>query len=427
RQLRAHLRSQHNDRPFYAGNVLDSLSKTSVRVIEAAQAAMRDSFCGQISTTHLLLGLLAPPENSAVTTLRAAGVDIEAFKDAARAMLTSDGQIATPQKKFAPTVKRAIERAKDESIKNGFTSISPAHLLVALLPRPASVAEKFSYGAAQDPLEKFWANWPVDAILHHYNSLQERERELIEIPILDATERTKKIVERGYQEMLAHSGSRISTAHLLLGILKEEDTVAIELLQGAGCDIALLQSSAEDLAFQEPSQQIPAREYTEGAKRAMRDANLMAYVQGFKFIDSSQVLTGLMAPSEGEDSVAHLWTQQQAVAVFDAVRSVSIRPESVETRPQSLDDALRNRIIKCALFNIGVGFLCMATIASNSNGEPAGQAVTFFSMYYGLTTGVGAAISFLRKGPALLKATWCSFFFGFLSGLLLAGILRIGQ
>jgi ATP-dependent Clp protease ATP-binding subunit ClpA len=170
-KLSAHLRSL-NEKPFSRGNPLNDLTQSGQKAIEAAHGAMRASFCGRISTAHLLLGVLDGEENFALDTLRTAGVDIEALKQGVRASIFNDGEIATPQKKFSPAAKRALERAKKEAAHCGHSLIGPHHLVRALLPRPASVSEKLAFGSPiDDPLEKVWSQWPVPEIERQYEKL----------------------------------------------------------------------------------------------------------------------------------------------------------------------------------------------------------------------------------------------------------------
>ncbi|RYG67972.1 hypothetical protein EON80_12575 [bacterium] len=159
------------------GNPLESLTESSREAIESAHAIMRGSFCGRISTVHLLLGVLADPDNVAAETLRLANIDLESFTRAADALLVNDGEIATPQKKFSPSAKRALERAKREAAQCGNSLIGPQHLLFGLLPKEASISEKVSFGTAvTDPLDRFWPQWDTAAITAQYCQIWRRSQ-----------------------------------------------------------------------------------------------------------------------------------------------------------------------------------------------------------------------------------------------------------
>jgi hypothetical protein len=168
--LRAHLHNlTASGKPASSGSPLLFLTEDAKAAVEAAHASMRNSFCGRISTAHLLLGVLADEKNVAVETLQTCNVDIAALMQATRSAITSDGEIAGPQKKFSPAAKRTLERAKKEADRCQKSLIGPQHLLYALLPRPASVPERVAFGAdIDDPLERIWLQWPVDDIERRY-------------------------------------------------------------------------------------------------------------------------------------------------------------------------------------------------------------------------------------------------------------------
>ena len=161
-QLRQHLRGLNQAKtPYRAGNPLNSLTEQGERAIAAAHAAMRASFCGQISTSHLLLGLLSDENFGSVEMHQLTGIHIEDLKRRARETVVSDGQIATPQKKFSPGAKRALERAKVEATRAGYEFIACEYLLLALLPQPEGWSEKLVAG-----------NQNLDSVAHLWTSAQ---------------------------------------------------------------------------------------------------------------------------------------------------------------------------------------------------------------------------------------------------------------
>lgn len=175
--LRSCLRNWDRERsPGASGTPLAALSEGAKQAVEAAHAVMRASFCGRISTAHLLLGLLADRENTAVETLLAANVDVDALAKEVRDLIVNDGEIATPQKKFSAAAKRALERAQLEANLCDHSWISPQHLLFALLPQPSSWSERLAFGSSVvDPLERLWVNWPVEEIKLQYEKMWQPE------------------------------------------------------------------------------------------------------------------------------------------------------------------------------------------------------------------------------------------------------------
>ncbi len=165
-KLRDHLRGMaQSETPYQAGSPLNRLTEKSKMVIESAHEEMRASYCGRISKAHLLLGLLAEGESEVVLIIQSMGIDLEKLRQGVRTQILSDGHIASPQKKFTPASKRALERAKKEADKQEHAFIGPQHLMVALMPHSASPWEKWSYGSEMDdPLENTWKDLPIELI-----------------------------------------------------------------------------------------------------------------------------------------------------------------------------------------------------------------------------------------------------------------------
>lgn len=126
-------------------NPLELLTDSSKAVIDGAYSAMRATYCGRISTAHLLLALL---ENEhAVELFTTAGVAVDELKVQTRAAIRSDAIPATAAKRFDKGAKRALDRAKTAARERGYLFIGPDHLLLGLLPHRATAREKLTWGA----------------------------------------------------------------------------------------------------------------------------------------------------------------------------------------------------------------------------------------------------------------------------------------
>jgi len=144
--LRAHRRElEGSSAPRPSGHPLESLSGEAQRSVDAAYTAMRATFCGRISTAHLLLGLLQS-DNRAGELLVEVGASLDDLKAQARVAIRSDAVLATPEKRFDSGAKRALDRAKWESQSRGYNFIGADHLLLALLPKRATMRERLKWG-----------------------------------------------------------------------------------------------------------------------------------------------------------------------------------------------------------------------------------------------------------------------------------------
>ncbi len=134
-----------DDQARHPNHPLSRLTDGAQKAVEAAYAAMRATYCGRIGTAHLLLGLLES-DTRARELLEELGVLPDELKAATRAAVRSDGELATPNKRFAPAAKRALDRAKTEAQARGAKFIGTEHILLGLLPRPATVRERLTWG-----------------------------------------------------------------------------------------------------------------------------------------------------------------------------------------------------------------------------------------------------------------------------------------
>ena len=152
-QLSKHLRGLKRGKTaavIYDESPLAHLTGHSERALEAAYSAMRAQFCGRISTLHLLVGILENPESDAVVALQTLMIDVGELKRRADVAATGDGQIASPNRRFTPAAKRALDRAKAAARDGGRSHIGSADLLIGLLPQPMLLIERAQFGARPD-------------------------------------------------------------------------------------------------------------------------------------------------------------------------------------------------------------------------------------------------------------------------------------
>ena len=178
-QIRAHLRRiRASQKPYPRGHPLNDLSESAKAVLERAHAEMRASFCGRISAAHLLLGLLSDVQTA--DRLEKAGCDFEDLRKRARDSIKNDGEIASPQKRFSPGAKRALERAANAAKLAGRKRIDCGDLLIGLLPGSETPGERWrARGRGLDSIEDLWTAEQVAALRRELNS--EATEEIVEV------------------------------------------------------------------------------------------------------------------------------------------------------------------------------------------------------------------------------------------------------
>lgn len=102
-------------------------------VVLAAQEAARASGNSEISTPHLVLGLLAEPNGIGAKEILTSGVTLEAVREAATAALPAGTGEVPPLIPFDPEAKKALELTFREALRLGHNYIGTEHILLALL------------------------------------------------------------------------------------------------------------------------------------------------------------------------------------------------------------------------------------------------------------------------------------------------------
>ena len=61
------------------------------------------------------------------------------------------------------------------------------------------------------------------------------------------TSRVQKVIRYSKEEAMRLGHDYIGTEHLMLGIIKEGEGIAIKILQNLGCDLSKLKKAVEDI------------------------------------------------------------------------------------------------------------------------------------------------------------------------------------
>lgn len=119
---------------FVAGDTsLDRFTNRAKVVVLKAQNEARDRGHEEVTTVHLVLGLLAEWEGFAGMAIEAAGVTKAAVTTAALAALPPAGQPSTPHVPFSAGLKKVHELIVRESLRLGHNYVGTEHILLGLL------------------------------------------------------------------------------------------------------------------------------------------------------------------------------------------------------------------------------------------------------------------------------------------------------
>ena len=131
--------------------------------------------------------------------------------------------------KFTTRAKKAIEIAQDEAISLGHNYIGTEHILYGLVKEGAGVASKVLANQNITPEE-----------------VEKKINEMIGKEVITGSEtlgftpRSKRVIENSFIEARKLGYDYIGTEHLLMGILREGDSIAARILIDLDIDLPKL-------------------------------------------------------------------------------------------------------------------------------------------------------------------------------------------
>ncbi len=127
--------------------------------------------------------------------------------------------------KFTNRAKEAVEYANDLAIEMGHNYVGTEHLLYGLAKEGTGIASKV--------LEKNNVT-PIKIVKEINDLIGEGNKSIISI--IGLTPRTKRIIENAFKEAKRQNTEYIGTEHLLIGMIKEGESVASKILMDLGVD-----------------------------------------------------------------------------------------------------------------------------------------------------------------------------------------------
>ena len=125
--------------------------------------------------------------------------------------------------KFTNSAQKVIEISSNIAIELGHNYVGTEHLLYGLAKEDVGIASKVLINQLVTP----------DAILEQIEDLIGKESNNIK-QTLGFTPRTKRVLENAYREARKLDSSYIGTEHLLIGIMRETDSIAIRIMLNLG-------------------------------------------------------------------------------------------------------------------------------------------------------------------------------------------------
>ena len=162
--------------------------------------------------------------------------------------------MASRFEKFSERARRALTRAQEEAQRFGHNYIDTEHILLGLIAEEDSVASKVLLNLGVAP----------DKIMAAVESMVARG-ERSSIGEVGLTPRAKRIIELAVDDARRLNHSYIGTEHLLLGLLREHEGNAANVLDGFGVTLERAQVEINNLLSQQSTSQ--ARSATRATTR----------------------------------------------------------------------------------------------------------------------------------------------------------------
>jgi ATP-dependent Clp protease ATP-binding subunit ClpA len=192
---------------------------------------------------------------------------------------------------FTDRVKKVMQIAREESVRLGNDYVGTQHLLLGLIKEGDGVAVAVMRGMGID----------TDELAESIERTVTSAGGMMTIgQMLPFTPRAKKVLELAANEARAMSHKYIGTEHLLLGLIKEGDGVAVAVMRGMGIDTDELTESIERAVtsaggMMTISQMLP---FTPRAKKVLELAANEARAMSHKYIGTEHLLLALMKDTE---------------------------------------------------------------------------------------------------------------------------------
>ena len=196
------------------------------RVVVLAQEEARMLNHNYIGTEHILLGLIHEGEGVAAKGLESLGISLEAVRAQVEEIIGQGQQAPSGHIPFTPRAKKVLELSLREALQLGHNYIGTEHILLGLIHEGEGVAAKGleSLGISLEAVRA-----QVEEIIG-----QGQQAPSGHIPF---TPRAKKVLELSLREALQLGHNYIGTEHILLGLIREGEGVAAQVLVKLGADL----------------------------------------------------------------------------------------------------------------------------------------------------------------------------------------------
>ncbi|MBK6764881.1 MAG: ATP-dependent Clp protease ATP-binding subunit [bacterium] len=151
------------------------------------------------------------------------------------------------QNKFSLRVQQVIQYSREEALRLGHDFIGTEHLLLGIIRLGDGLAVQILHNLGCD----------LDELRESVEEMVDTTRGTMKIGNIPFTKRAEKVLKLSYIEGKSYSSDIIGTEHLLLALLKEEDSMAAQVLHGFNVTYENVKGELDNL-LRGSGQQAPA-------------------------------------------------------------------------------------------------------------------------------------------------------------------------
>ena len=142
------------------------------------------------------------------------------------------------EEKLSERARRALSRARVDAQRFNHNYIGTEHILLGLVRETEGVAARVLVNLN---LELVKVRSAVEFIIRHGERPTPGE--------IDLTQRSKKVIELAFDEACRHNNVNIGTEHLLIGLMREGEGVAVGVLESLGVGLEMVREETKTIIF----------------------------------------------------------------------------------------------------------------------------------------------------------------------------------
>jgi ATP-dependent Clp protease ATP-binding subunit ClpA len=313
-------------------NRFDKFDEHARQSLSFAQEEAQRFSHNYIGTEHILLGLLDIKDCMAALIVESMGIEPQKVRNAVEFIIGRGDRIVLSEIGLTPRAKKVIELAVDEARQMNHPYIGTEHLLLGLIREGEGIAagvleslgvnfEKARrhtitvlgiHDLPEGTSEGVDEEYQSDTAPHYYSygplssGLKENTQnptaprsDRSQIPFNKFTERVRRALSLAQEEAQRFQHNYIGTEHLLLGLARQQDGIAAQVLKNLGVELDKVRSTVEFIIGRGDHIILGEISLTPRAKKVIELAVDEARQLNHPYIGTEHLLLGLVREGEG--------------------------------------------------------------------------------------------------------------------------------